>query len=208
MTEDTSLDIVTKVEEDKIKYASEVIKIDFLSDYIRTVSNKKIMYLNEHADRVDAISRFSTALKDIDAALRIEAGLFEFAIIHCSTNNLISEMLTAVYNSHAYDLLQNLNPTSPVGNKYLINAIAAGEIEPQMIAFMKPHQLHPDRWSDIIKKNNLREDKKKNMAVTDLYQCWKCKERRCRIMELQTRSSDEPITKFITCMNCFTVMKK
>lgn len=208
MAETNSLAVINKVEEDKVKYASDVIKIDFMTDYIKTVSNKKMLYLNENVNRVDTISKFSTILKDIESALKIEAGLFEFTIVYCSTNNYIVEMMTAVYNDKAYDLLQNLNPNSPIDNKKLIKAVTDCTINPQSIAFMKPYELHPDRWDDIIKKNNLREEKKKNMAVTDLYQCWKCKERRCRIMELQTRSMDEPMTKFITCMNCYTVMKK
>ena len=61
---------------------------------------------------------------------------------------------------------------------------------------------------EIIRKNKLRAEKRENIAVTDLYQCYKCKGRRCRMMELQTRSSDEPATKFITCLDCYTVMKK
>lgn len=208
MAEINSLAMINQLEEDKIKSASEIVKIDFITDYIKKVNIKNILYLNEHINRSDTISKFSIALKDIDAALKIEAGLFEFTIVHCHINNLLPQIMTAVYNSKAYDLLQNLEYNNPIDNKYLWRAIIDGTIDPQTLAFLKPHELHPKRWGDIIKKNNLREEKKKNMAVTDLYQCWKCKERRCRVMEMQTRSADEPMTKFITCMNCFNVMKK
>ncbi|QKF93806.1 zinc finger TFIIS-type protein [Fadolivirus algeromassiliense] len=208
MTDASTLNIIANIEEDKIKYASEVIKIDFVTDYIKTVNARKISYLNEHVNRFDTISKFSALLKDIESGIKIEAGIFEFTLVYCATNNYILQMISAVYNEKVYDLLQNLKSCGPIDNTFVLNAINNNTINPQLLAFMKPHELNPDRWADIIKKNVMREEKKKNMAVTDLYQCWKCKERKCRVMEMQTRSSDEPMTKFITCMNCFTVMKK
>ncbi|KAJ7235084.1 hypothetical protein B0H12DRAFT_1222710 [Mycena haematopus] len=37
---------------------------------------------------------------------------------------------------------------------------------------------------------------------TDAFQCSKCKQRKCRYRQVQTRGPDEPMTTFITCMNC------
>ena len=37
---------------------------------------------------------------------------------------------------------------------------------------------------------------------TDEFKCSRCKERRCTYYMLQIRSSDEPMTTFITCKNC------
>lgn len=39
-------------------------------------------------------------------------------------------------------------------------------------------------------------------STTDMFICRKCKERKCSYYELQTRSADEPMTKFIKCCNC------
>lgn len=202
------LKLVDNILEEKSKYASEIDKISFMTDNIQSINTKKIQFLEANIDRPNTISKLATLLKDIDTAFKIEAGVFEFTLVYCTTKNYIAKLMPAVYNDKIYELSQNLNPNNFVQNKTLIDAIGDGKINPQMIAFLKPQDLHPQRWESLIKKTNLREEKRKNMAVTDLYQCWKCKEKRCTVIEIQTRSSDEPMTKFITCTNCYTVMKK
>ncbi|SCZ91453.1 BZ3500_MvSof-1268-A1-R1_Chr1-2g01419 [Microbotryum saponariae] len=39
-------------------------------------------------------------------------------------------------------------------------------------------------------------------AETDAFQCGKCKQRRTMYYQMQTRSADEPMTTFVTCLNC------
>ncbi|KAF7361469.1 Transcription elongation factor S-II [Mycena sanguinolenta] len=39
-------------------------------------------------------------------------------------------------------------------------------------------------------------------AETSAFQCSKCKQRKCRYRQAQTRSADEPMTTFVTCVNC------
>ena len=203
-----SFQLIDSIVGGKSKYASDIDKIEFMTENIKLINVKKIQFLESHIDRPNTISKLATLLQDINTAFRIEAGVFEFTLVYCATRNYIVKLMPAIYNDKIYELSQNLNPDTSIQNKTLVNAIQEGKINPQTIAFLKPQDLHPQRWEALVKKANLREEKKKNMAVTDLYQCWKCKERRCRIMEIQTRSSDEPMTKFITCLNCYNVMKK
>lgn len=44
--------------------------------------------------------------------------------------------------------------------------------------------------------------------VSDLFTCEKCNSRRCTYIQLQTRSADEPMTTFITCLECNYRWKK
>ncbi|KAF9563525.1 RNA polymerase II elongation factor [Mortierella alpina] len=39
-------------------------------------------------------------------------------------------------------------------------------------------------------------------AETDMFRCGKCKGRKTRYYQMQTRSADEPMTTFVTCINC------
>ena len=34
------------------------------------------------------------------------------------------------------------------------------------------------------------------------FTCFKCKSNKCTFYQLQTRSADEPMTTFVTCLNC------
>jgi len=199
---------INNLEFNKIKYASQVIPINYITDFIKTVDRKKIFYLNNLVDRSNAISKFSELLKNIEIALKIEAGIFEFTIVYCCNNNFTNKIMLSVYNDKINDLFQNLNHNNIIGNTELIKLIKKNHINPQEIAFMKPHELFPQRWKLIVDKISLREEKKKNIATTDLYQCWKCKQRKTRVYEIQQACCDEPATKYIHCLNCYNVMKK
>lgn len=39
-------------------------------------------------------------------------------------------------------------------------------------------------------------------ATTDQFRCGRCGQRKCTYYQLQTRSADEPMTTFVTCVNC------
>lgn len=182
--------------------------LKYLTSNIQAVDKSKISYLANNIDRINSISRFSLLLKNIDAAIKLEAGTFEFTLVYSTTKNYINTIIPSIYNDKINDILRNLDKNNSVGNSTLFNALRFDKIDPQKVAFMSPQDLHPDRWHTLIKKNKLREDKKKNMATTDIYECYKCKESRCSMVELQLRSADEPMTKIITCLNCYAVMKK
>jgi transcription elongation factor S-II len=41
-----------------------------------------------------------------------------------------------------------------------------------------------------------------NTVETDEFKCGKCGQRRTTYYQKQTRSADEPMTTFVTCLNC------
>jgi DNA-directed RNA polymerase subunit M/transcription elongation factor TFIIS len=64
---------------------------------------------------------------------------------------------------------------------------------------------NPDRWRDIIQKS-LEKDKarysQKATASIELY-CHACRRKtKCDYYQMQTRSADEPMTTFVTCLEC------
>ena len=66
-------------------------------------------------------------------------------------------------------------------------------------------ELFPEHWKKILDEQNKRyklmwEDEQE--AMTDQFKCGRCKQRKCTYYELQTRSEDEGMTTFITCLTC------
>lgn len=207
MTVET-LQLIENYNNDRAKYSNAIDKITFISENIKSVPSQLIDYLEKNAQRMDNISKLASILTDIATSIQIEAGVFEFSLTYCSMRNYRESMLLAVYNDKIYDIIQNLDPNSPMQNKTLRMALDNQQIQPQIVPFLTPQDLHPERWEKIIKKMRLKDEKKKNMAVTDLYQCRKCKGRRCTVTVLQLRSADEPMTHIIKCVDCYHVMKK
>ena len=73
------------------------------------------------------------------------------------------------------------------------------------IAFKTNEELFPERWNNIIKDKQVRLENKyfpKIEASTDKFKCGRCKSKECTYYQLQTRSADEPMTTFVTCLNC------
>lgn len=73
-----------------------------------------------------------------------------------------------------------------------------------------PVDQTPDRWRDILQAA-LEKDKakysKKTTANIEMY-CRSCKKKsKCDYYQVQTRSADEPMTTFVTCLECDTKWK-
>lgn len=53
--------------------------------------------------------------------------------------------------------------------------------------------------SRLIQEGIDRSQIAKSGSESDLFFCFKCKQRKCRYEQLQTRSADEPMTTFVFC---------
>ena len=110
-----------------------------------------------------------------------------------------------LYSRYAKHISANFHPKSYVGNTELYERYKAGEVSFKDISEMDTYQLFEGRWADSFQQQQVREKRQlegnKAMA-TDRFLCGKCFKRECTYYELQTRSADEPMTIFITCLNC------
>jgi len=70
------------------------------------------------------------------------------------------------------------------------------------IAFMKQEELFPENYEKIIKKKELEEYKKNDVQSSSAFTCSKCKQKKCSVVQKQTRAGDEPATTFVTCLEC------
>ena len=70
---------------------------------------------------------------------------------------------------------------------------------------MPYNELYPKKWQQILDEKIKNEKMMKEsfkLNVTDMFTCSKCKKNKCTYFELQTRSADEPMTTFVTCIEC------
>lgn len=145
----------------------------------------------------------------------IEKGIYNYAIDKCNNKATIplweNIEFAEIYISKSKNIYTNLNPNSYVKNVNLIENIKNGKIEPVELAFLDTFKLFPEMWKDIIEEKTkiekmLKESLKE--SATDMFHCPRCHKRKTIYCEVQTRSSDEPMTKFITCLECGFKWKK
>jgi DNA-directed RNA polymerase subunit M/transcription elongation factor TFIIS len=225
MKSDTRVDVIDKSESDNFDLDHDHEVPDELSEYDRqkiltymmkfkTMRSKCIKPEIIHRslgelNRGEAIIVLSD-LVPANIAQLIEGGLFEFTLLKLSEDlNSTMEFLEIIYQDKLHDLITNLNPSyERVENKTLLPGVIDGKIDPYYLAFMRPEQLHPQRWLSEMTKRKTIEEYGSNMKVTDLYTCYKCKQKKCITTQLQTRSADEPMTIFVTCLVCYNTFTK
>lgn len=145
----------------------------------------------------------------LEVAKDLERGVYNWCIeqsnVHKIVRNWKSPRFVHLYKDKARSIVNNLDTTSYVGNQRLLSRLNDNEFAPHETPFMKPENLYPERWAailDLKMKKDMHVFEEKPKAMTDEFKCGKCKNRRCVYQELQVRSADEPMTLFITCLNC------
>lgn len=169
-------------------------------DQFRAEIRKRIAgLLHTHGDgggggESDDIETFST---------NIEKGIFNWAIQHASKNNIVKKWSNTFFVTLYIDRLRSvyINLKKPD----VASAVLSGNIKSQEIAFMTHQEICPEKWKKLIDDKKIRDKQKYEPnieASTDNFTCNKCKSKKCTYYQLQTRSADEPMTTFVTCLEC------
>ena len=90
-------------------------------------------------------------------------------------------------------------------NNTLLNSIKNKEINKLGLENLSHREMNPSIWRKLIEAKVKRDKNMTSdnmMAATDQFKCYKCKKRKCTYYEMQTRSADEPMTTFVTCLSC------
>jgi DNA-directed RNA polymerase subunit M/transcription elongation factor TFIIS len=88
---------------------------------------------------------------------------------------------------------------------FVMSKIKYGKWEPEQLVSTTLQQLYPDLWENIILKNAKKMEalsRENNAQGTNIFKCGKCKKNNSTYYQLQTRSADEPMTIFVTCIDC------
>jgi len=119
--------------------------------------------------------------------------------------NFENPLFEVLYKTAARTLLGNLIPSSYVNNTELYQKIKSGQLQVEHLKTMSVLEYAPNLYSGLREKQLLREQNQlegNKALATDRFFCSRCQKRECTYYELQTRSADEPMTIFITCVNC------
>ena len=140
----------------------------------------------------------------------LENALLQRSIRECSDMGIEVAWSSAVFCNHyrgrcihVYENLRNdgyvKNPTD------WKQKLESGEVTVYQLAEMAPMDLHAGRWKAQVEAQ-IEKDKhmytNKGGASIYLY-CSTCKKKsKCDYYQMQTRSADEPMTTFVTCLEC------
>lgn len=162
---------------------------------LRTIENSENF-------RANIRKKIDEKLNNEKASLNLEKGIFNYALKEADNRKIVkkwdNKFFVQIYLNHLKSIFNNLN------DKW-IEEINNGSIQSHKLAFMTHQELNHIKWSKLIEIKSKRDKNKfeTNLAAaTDTFTCRKCKANQCTYYQMQTRSADEPMTTFVTCIPC------
>jgi transcription elongation factor S-II len=147
-------------------------------------------------------SSSETSYKTI--CLNLEKGVFNYAIQEADKKEIVKKWdnvyFTQFYVDKMRSIITNLEKNAELRERIVLKKVKAHEI-----AFMTHQQMNPAKWQKMLDDKKIRDENRyapKIEASTDNFTCRKCKSKKCNYYQLQTRSADEPMTTFVTCISC------
>lgn len=154
-------------------------------------------------------SVFSKITKaDTEYMRNVERSIFNYSFQKSIERNIIPTwniVFKNIYLNKVISLYSNLSKNNYIKNNRLLLRLKNREFTPEQLVQMTPQELFPENWKELIDEKYRRDKilyETKKEAMTDQFKCSKCHSRETCYFEMQTRSADEPMTIFITCLNC------
>ena len=146
--------------------------------------------------------KLNDILKDEKNSNNMEKGIFNYSLKEADRHKIVKKWdnkhFVQIYVDRLRSVVLNLKGE-------VLQHISDGTIKPHIVAFMTHQELVPEKWAKLIDAKSKRDKNKFETniaAATDTFTCRKCKGNQCTYYQLQTRSADEPMTTFVTCLLC------
>lgn len=156
----------------------------------------------EKSYRENILNKFKTLLNEDESKL-IEEDIYNFVSNYIIEKNLDNNLFKDLYINKSRQIYHNLDQDSYIKNKFLLKSLHK-KIKLEKICSYKYNDLNPIKWKKFDKDIDILNSEisnNKEINTTDQFKCPKCKNNKCVYFQLQTRSADEGITSFITCIS-------
>lgn len=134
----------------------------------------------------------------------VEIGVFNYAIRKAKVRKVVRTWQNPRFVQLYLDRFRSVY-TNLKYNLDLQHQLIQGEVTVEELSTMTHQQMNPAKWVALIESKRARDfhkyDKKMESS-TDTFTCRRCKSKRCTYYQVQIRSADEPMTVFVTCLDC------
>jgi DNA-directed RNA polymerase subunit M/transcription elongation factor TFIIS len=133
-------------------------------------------------------------------AERFASSEIETAILHRCVADARRWLVDVDWDNRAFLEMYRSRATSLFQVRKLMSTLT-----PEEFANTSELDRHPERWSALLKEAAEKDRARHNRKTTAniLMYCSGCKKKTpCDYYQVQTRSADEPMTTFVTCLEC------
>ena len=146
----------------------------------------------------------SSIIENDNIATNLEIGVYNYSLEYANKLNVVKQWsnpyFVQIYSDRLRSIYINIK-----NNHELMTNLRSKEIKAHRLAYMSHQEMNPEAWRELIKEKEIRDKHKYDPvleASTDEFTCRRCKSTQCTYYQLQTRSADEPMTTFVSCINC------
>ena len=204
-------EVVDEVDDETVLEEEEVVRpaVAVRTPKIATAKTKDVFVTCAIREKV--VANFTDVFGDSATAEEFELCVLKFLVDQALTDGVdvdwANRTFWNMYRSRAIALYENLlgNNSYVKNDQNLLERFKAGSLDLKTIAEMTPMDMCPARWKDSVERI-IEEEKRlysKNQNASIFMWCSGCKSKtKCDYYQLQTRSADEPMTTFVTCLEC------
>jgi DNA-directed RNA polymerase subunit M/transcription elongation factor TFIIS len=172
-------------------------------EFRKNVNTKLITVFADIAQAQQQAQQQKEQAKPITASMveNIERSIYNYTVRLAGERNIVKKWDNPFFAQLYTDRLRSIyfNLTA------LYFQLVENKIKPHEIGFLTHQEMTPAKWEKLLEIKKIRDENKfttKLEASTDNFTCRKCKSKECTYYQLQTRSADEPMTTFVTCVKC------
>jgi len=158
---------------------------------------------NPEQFRLNIRGKLNEIIENEKHSTNLEKGIFNYALKEAANRKVVkkwdNQYFVQIYLDRLRSIYINLK------NLEILDQIKSEAIQAHTVAFMTHQEMRPDKWKELIEEKAKRDANKfeQNIeASTDTFTCRKCKGNKCTYYQMQTRSADEPMTTFCSCILC------
>lgn len=196
-------DIAEDDEEEEVVNSREVVHV------VRPIQTHSKNVFVECAIRDKVVENFTELLESDQLATQLEESILHVVCEQAIKENIDVDWNNRVfwnmYRSRAISFYEyGRRATSSDDGKWML-MLKQREITTREFAEMNAVDLCPSRWKDAVERIIESEKKlySKNESAAIFMWCSACKKKtKCDYYQMQTRSADEPMTTFVTCLEC------
>lgn len=152
--------------------------------------------------RNQVVEKINSIVQDDTISKNIEISIYNYTIRDAKMKNIVRKWTNPtfilIYKMRLRSILFNLNT--------FIDDLKTGKIDCTFVGNMTHQDMNKKHWQPLIdakiERDKDKYENKNNEGMSKEFKCNRCKKRETRYTQVQTRSADEPMTTFVTCMNC------
>ena len=173
-----------------------------------------ILSNNAQKDKVvqEVLAQFSKWFDEPTSDAIIQS-VWDYAHHYVSNKQLSSTIektkyITSIFEDKISNIVECIDMYESTDEQGLLWKLANKHLDISLLPTIKPQEMAPSKYNELLARNTLIEEKKNNIATTTAYKCYKCNNNKCTVAQVQTRSADEPMTIFVTCQVCGFVFRQ